>query len=258
MGTIVLESHRTLLENLMRPTYQVLAALIIGCFLSHTAFAERSSASEDPVPRFFSLDDPKQGDFDPSAGKLTSDTNQIPVIVGKTMAASPTPLTGREKFHFCLRSTYGPKSIISSVAISAIKQARNSAPEWGQGMEGYGKRFASSFGQKAVEHTIQFGVGGLLGEDPRYFASARTGVFRRGFYAAGQTFVSHKDSGNIGFAYSRLIGDVGGVFISRQWHPDSERLAVDYISEIGSSIFMDLVKNVFDEFWPDIKRRLHH
>jgi hypothetical protein len=175
--------------------------------------------------------------------------------------ATPTkqsPMAMRQKFHYYLKSTYGPLSMASSLAGSGIRHGLDYVPEWGQGMEGYGKRLAASFGEKAVKNSIQFGAGALLHEDPRYFASNRSGIWRRTLYAAGQTFISHKDSGGIMPAYSRFVGIVGGVYISRQWYPEPERTAEKHVSASATSLGLGIARNVFSEFWPDIKRMFFH
>jgi len=227
--------------------------------LSGFASAKEFPTARQSSPGFYILSNLQPDDFHQSAtNESLPAANQTSRIAGGAVPVSPTPLTSRGKFYFYLRSTYGPRSLASTVATSAIKQARDAVPEWGQGMEGYGKRYASSFGQKAIKQFIHFGVGALWGEDPRYHASARTGAFQRAFYAAGQTFVSHRDLGGTRFAYSRFIGAVGGVCISRQWYPESHRSTDQYIAAAAASIGLDIAKNIFNEFWPDIKRRLRH
>lgn len=124
-------------------------------------------------------------------------------------------------------------------------------------MEGYGKRFASSFGQKAVNRSIRIGLNGVLHEDPRYFTSGRSGIWGRTLYAVSQTFVAHKDSGGTRIAYSRFAGDFGAAYVSRQWHPDSYHTTGDYLTSGITSVGIDAAKNVFSEFWPDVKRILH-
>ncbi|MBP1622204.1 MAG: hypothetical protein H6Q07_224 [Acidobacteria bacterium] len=166
------------------------------------------------------------------------------------------PLTGSEKFRYYLRHTYGPESTLFILAGSGINQARDAVPEWGQGMEGYGKRLASAYGRRAVRNSIQHGLGALLHEDPRYFSSGQTGIWGRSLYAAGRVFVAQKDDGGIRPAYSRFIGAFGASYISRQWHPESYHTPEDYIASGAATIGFDMVRNVLYEFWPDIKKKL--
>ena len=177
----------------------------------------------------------------------------------KTAAISPapdySPMTPGGKIHFYLQSSVDPISIFASAFSAGYKQAADSVPEWGQGMEGYGKRFASSFGQKAVDRTVRSGMQILLREDPRYFYSDRQGIRPRTFHAIGETFVARKDSGGTRPNYSWLAGMASGVYISHQWHPENDRTAEDYIFSTAVSIGVQSAKNVFTEFWPDIKKK---
>ncbi len=195
--------------------------------------------------------------FSVNSDDSTTDATQASSSAARPFGVISKPLTGGEKATYYLRFTYGPQSVALSLAGAGINQARDNVPEWGQGIEGYGKRLSSSFGHKAVKCSIQLGIGAFLHEDPRYFASARSGIWQRTIYAVGQTFVSHKDFGGIRPGYSRLIGIVGGAYISRQWHPASDRTAGRYISASAISMGLDIAKSVFAEFWPDLKKLLH-
>jgi hypothetical protein len=50
---------------------------------------------------------------------------------------------------------------------------------------------------------------------------------------------------------------LGGVCVSRQWYPDACRTAGDYGLASAASFGLDIAQNVFSEFWPDLKKRLH-
>ena len=167
-----------------------------------------------------------------------------------------TPMTPGGKINYYLKSSFGPASIFTSAFSSGFNQALDSVPEWGQGMEGYGKRFASSTGRKAVENTTRYGLKIMLREDPRYFYSDREGIRLRTLHAIGEVFVAHKDSGGTRPDYSYFAGLASGVYISRQWHPENRRNATDYIQDAAVSIGIQCAKNVFTEFWPDIRKKL--
>ena len=164
------------------------------------------------------------------------------------------PLTAEEKLGYLLASFYDVTSILSSAAGAATKQMRDSVPEWGQGMEGYGKRFASSYGRKAIRRSIQVGIGILMHEDPRYFPSKSSGIWQRSLYAVSRTFVSNKDGGGIRPGYSKFIGTFSGTYISRQWYPEKYRTVSEYFTSFAISFGVDGGRNVFNEFWPDVKR----
>jgi hypothetical protein len=125
-------------------------------------------------------------------------------------------------------------------------------------MEGYGRRFASKFAHHTVRRTIQLGAGIWLREDPRYFRSERTGFWPRTSYALTQVFITRKDDGGSRFAFSRLIAVFGAALISRTWQPEDSRTVKNGLTNGAISLGWDVGNKVFEEFWPDIRKRLKH
>jgi hypothetical protein len=172
-------------------------------------------------------------------------------------AAQLVPLSRADKWKYYLKSTCRPTSVGSSLLLAGIKQAQGSVPEWGGGMEGYGRRLASSFGQKAISNSIRIGLNVLLREDPRYLPSGRKGYLNRTIYAVGQTFRARKDAGGTRIAFSRFAGTVGAACIAKQWYPESYHTASECLTSGITSIGLDTAKSVFSEFWPDLRKLLH-
>jgi len=194
------------------------------------------------------------GESNEAAFEMKQTLEPKPLIV--PAAANHSPLTSGEKFNFYLNAAVGPASIFSSAFSSGYNQAFNTIPEWGQGMEGYGKRFASSMGQKAIDKMVCSSLRILLREDPRYFYSDKHSFKSRIFHAIGETFVAHKDSGGRRPDYAYFAGVTSSVYISRQWRPESYRNAREYVTGMSVSIGAQSAKNIFLEFWPDIKKLL--
>jgi hypothetical protein len=192
-----------------------------------------------------------------TANSLPSTNTQTPSSLPRVVQPL-APMSGEEKFHHYLRTTYGPGSLAYTAFTAGISQANGSVNQWGGGMEGYGKRFASSLGQKAVSRSVWQGLGYLMHEDPRYFRSDRSGIWNRSFYAATQSLISHKDSGGTRIGYTKLIGAFSGGTVARQWYPDSYHTTGDYLSAGAISVGWNMARNVFSEFWPDIRKWLHH
>jgi hypothetical protein len=189
-----------------------------------------------------------------SAGTQQNKEQRTPALQNSGSAAPILPMAQKDKFHFYLKTTFGSSTLLMSAASAGIRQAKNSIPEWGQGMEGYGKRFGSSYGQRVINHSIVFGLESILHEDPRYHKSESSGVWRRAFHAVGQSFISHKDSGGIRPGYTSFIGIAGEVYISRQWYPARTRTTANYFEDGAISFGADIARNILREFWPDVKK----
>ncbi|MCI0625459.1 MAG: hypothetical protein L0387_28080 [Acidobacteria bacterium] len=164
------------------------------------------------------------------------------------------PLNTQEKFDYYLRRTFGPHDLLKRSALAGIAQWRNHPLEWEQGLAGYGRRFSSSYGQHAIKKTIQFSIGAALKEDPRYFASADNGFWRRTGHAVAHTMIVRNDHNRRVFSFGRLSGTLGGSFISRTWHPERQQTVGNALRNIGVSLSAEASWNVLREFWPEIKR----
>jgi len=165
-------------------------------------------------------------------------------------------MSAKEKLGHYIGATYGPTAIGFSIIGAGLSQAIDSVPEWGQGMEGYAKRFGSRYANKIVQNSIEALVGIILDEDPRYVSSNRQGLWRRSWNATRQLFLTNKDSGGKRSAYSKIIAIGGALYISRRWHPESERRLNNYLSAGAVCLGMEAAKNLFAEFWPDLRHRL--
>ena len=100
----------------------------------------------------------------------------------------------------------------------------------------------------------------ILHQDPRYFRRGTGSGWSRLGYAAGQIFLTHRDSGGTQFNYSEIVGNSVAVAISNAYYVD-HRNAHDAVSQFGMQIGVDMAANILKEFWPEIQRkfsRKHH
>ncbi len=170
----------------------------------------------------------------------------------------PETLTFSDRLKLYEHSFISPESIVGPLFGAAIAQAEGSPHEWGGGLEGYGRRFASSYGRSVIGRTIAFGVSSVDGEDTRYHPSPETGVWRRTRHAVLATFISTNSNGGSMPAYSRFAGAYGAGFIANAWEPTSQ-YGTGHALERGSfSILSSVGFHVFQEFWPDIRGAIHH
>jgi len=175
--------------------------------------------------------------------------------------ASPIPaqrLTFGERVRIYENSFLRPESLIGPALGAGIGQWRDTPPEWGQGAEGYGRRFASGLGRSVIARTIEFGVAAADGEDTRFYPSGETGVWRRTRHAVVETFVSRTPTGESMPAFSRFAGAYGAGFIANAWEPRSANSTGDALERGSTAMLSSVGWHVFREFWPDIRNRLHH
>jgi len=167
-------------------------------------------------------------------------------------------LTFGDRFDLYFHSMISPETVVGPAFGAAIDQGLNTPKEWGQGSEGYARRFASSYGRAAISRTIRFGVAAVDHEDPRFARSDASGVWPRTKSAILRTFITRTDTGSRIPAFSVFAGAYGSAFISNTWYPQSQSDAPHALERGSVSIATTAGWNVFHEFWPDIRNKFHH
>jgi len=180
----------------------------------------------------------------------------VTIGAGSTSRTELAPLTFRERLRIYERSFARPESMLGPLFGAAVGQARNNPPEWGQGSEGFGRRLASGYGRAVIAKTIGLGISSLDGEDTRYVPSHETGIWRRGWYATTQTFVSRRPKGGYMPAYSRFAGVYGAAFIANYWEPPSQADAAHALQRGSTALASSVGWHIFEEFWPDIRKKV--
>jgi hypothetical protein len=88
------------------------------------------------------------------------------------------PMTNSERWDHYAYSLVEPQAFLYPAVQAGLNQARNRPHEWGQGVEGYGRRFGSAYGQHLIGSTVSNAIAFRLHEDNRYFKSGKTGIGR--------------------------------------------------------------------------------
>jgi hypothetical protein len=164
------------------------------------------------------------------------------------------PMTQSERFQHYIKSTFSVESILRSAAGAGISQANDTPHEWGQGAEGYARRFGNSFGQEIMRNTMIYGASDLLHEDNRYIPSGESGAGARAKYAIASTFLARKDDGRRRFSYSRIGGILAVAFISREWQPPSQNKPRNAAASFGTTLGTEVGFNIAREFLPKVFR----
>ena len=110
--------------------------------------------------------------------------------------------------------------MLSAIA-AGINQADKTPPEWGQGAEGYGKRFGSDFAIAGVTTTTRYALSRLFREDALYYRCACTGVFPRLRHAVISSFTArHGADGHSAFSFPAVVAPYAGTMTAVYgWYP---------------------------------------
>ncbi len=167
------------------------------------------------------------------------------------------PLTNHQKLNVFLKRTYSPLTFLSTAFDAGIAQAASDHPAYGQGGQGYGKRYGAAFADNESGVFFQsYLLPTIFHQDPRYYRRPELPVSRRAAYAATRTMITRNDSGRTVLNVSYLAGGLISTSIANTYYPYNERGIDDTMVRWSGGILTDSGLLVLHEFWPDISRRL--
>jgi hypothetical protein len=161
--------------------------------------------------------------------------------------AAPTPLSLKGKTNYYLRSlvSYGGIGRVALFATIDDRADRNY-------LESLGDRMA----ERVTGATIQYGIGAIRGEDPRFRPSGRQGIWNRTKFVLSRAFIADMDSGGTSMAAGKLLGAFGGSSIAAHWHPLHPNPLRHGVTNGAIVLAGDAGIRALKEFWPDIRRRM--
>jgi len=173
------------------------------------------------------------------------------------LARTSGPLTAGEKFKLFLDTSMSPPQILVSAAAAGISEARGTLAGYGQGGEGFGKRFGSSMASNASSHFFgTFLLPAALHEDPRFFVRFNGGWKLRVGHALKRTLVIRTDEGGSRFNVPGTLGPLLAEGLANTYLPDSERTAGKTFERFGVRIAFGAANNLLREYWPTIFKNL--
>ncbi len=169
------------------------------------------------------------------------------------------PLTAGEKLRLFRRSALDPFWILPAAAQAGVSQAADNFHDYGQGAEGYGKRFGAFMADRmSSKFFSELAYPVILELDPRYFRRGNGTTKQRMGYALAQGFVCRRDEGGRTFNWSNVLGALSSGGLSNTYYPARDRGIGLTMSRMGISLGYGELKRLLLEFWPDIDRKFFH
>jgi hypothetical protein len=167
------------------------------------------------------------------------------------------PLSPGQKFQLFFKSASDPWPFLLAGVLAGIGQAENSLPEYGQGVQGYAKRFGGEYGDYFIGNFLGNAVlASVMHEDPRYYQKSHGSYLRRALWASSGTVWCKRDNGTWGPNYANVFGNLTGAAIANVYYPESDRTVGATIGRGFSVTAQGIIGSEVIEFWPDIVR--HH
>ena len=161
---------------------------------------------------------------------------------------NPVPLAPKQKFELAWKTAVDPVSFGVNGAVAGIQQAQNQFSGYGQGAQGYAKRYGASY----ADFLTSTFIGGamlpsLLKQDPRYFYKGSGSKRSRILYALANSVICKGDDGRWQANYSGILGSLAAGGISNLYYPAKNRDGAELTFEntligIGESAAVNLLQ----------------
>jgi Carboxypeptidase regulatory-like domain len=159
------------------------------------------------------------------------------------------PLDAKQKFELAWKTTVDPVSFGLVGFTAGVQQAANNFSGYGQGAQGYGKRYGAAFADSATSTFLGNAVfASILKQDPRYFYKGTGSKRSRILYALANAVICKGDNGRWQANYSGIIGSLASGGISNLYYPASDRGAGLVFENTLIGIGEFAAANLFQEF----------
>ncbi len=174
--------------------------------------------------------------------------------------ADAAPMTAGQKISLAFRSAVDPVTFGSSFLVAGYHELNDDDSGFGWGPEGYFKRSGAAYLDSFNGTMIGNGfLPALLHQDPRYFRLGHGTAMHRTLYALATAVICKGDKSR---KWQPNISNVGGNIISgaisNLYYPSSDS-GVELTFTNGLIVTAEGgVGSLFQEFWPDISRKVLH
>ena len=163
--------------------------------------------------------------------------------------ADAAPLTSKQKFKLAWKSTIDPVTFALTGVQAGVQQARNDYSAYGQGVEGYAKRFGAAYADGASGTFIGGAIlPSLFRQDPRYFYKGTGSTGSRILYAISRSVIAKGDNQRWQPNYSAILGSIASGAVSNLYYPDKDRGTALVFENALIGTGENAVVNLFQEF----------
>jgi Carboxypeptidase regulatory-like domain len=161
------------------------------------------------------------------------------------------PLTAKQKFRLARKSSTDPVTFLGVGAIAGINQAGNRWSGYGQGMQGYAKRYGATYGDVFSGTYIGGAIlPSLLKQDPRYIYKGTGSKRMRLLYAVSSSFICRGDNGRWQPNYSNVGGNLAAGAIANIYYPASNRHGASLVFTTALIRLSETtIASIFQEFF---------
>ena len=170
-------------------------------------------------------------------------------------------LSTKQKFLLAIHSSTDPVDFVTPFFVAGLHEGLNDQEGFPWGVKGLGERAGVAYLDALDGNLLGTGLlPSILHQDPRYYRIGYGKARHRLLYALATTVIcKHDKTGKWEPNYSNVGGNIAAGAISTLYYPPTDE------GGIGLTITNGLIVTatgaagaVFNEFWPDISRKLFH
>jgi hypothetical protein len=166
-----------------------------------------------------------------------------------TYVPNAAPLTTKQKYYLSWKLGIDPAYILTAAGVAGVQQARNEFSSYGQGAQGYAKRFGATFADFTISNLLGNAVfPAFFKQDPRYFYKGTGTAKSRALYALANAVICKGDNGHWQANYSGILGSLAAGGISNLYYPASDRGAALVFENTAIGIGGSAILNLLKEF----------
>jgi hypothetical protein len=158
-------------------------------------------------------------------------------------------LTSKQKFELAWKSSIDPVTFVAVGILAGAQQAADEFHGYGQGAQGYGKRYGADYGDVVLGTFVGSAIlPALLKQDPRYFYKGTGSTRSRVLYALASPFFCKGDNGHWQANYSYVVGNFAAAGIANFYYPAKDQGGRLVAENALVRISANSISAVFQEF----------
>jgi hypothetical protein len=243
------------------PGIRSVFAAVLACLFAASAMAQQSSPQTPDAPsasrsQASPAAKPDEDKVDPMAAVPVMNLLSGHSRVFPNLAVSTKPMTPKQKFRLSVENSLSTFTVLGTAAGAGLGMAMNTNSGYGQGAEGYFKRWGAGMAFSASNQLIgTYAIASLTHQDPRYFVQ-NSGEFKSSVrYAVSRLFVARYEDGHTGANWAQILGPLGAAGLANTYLPSGNRTVGHTIENYAISMGIAAGVNVLREYWPRINKK---
>ena len=173
------------------------------------------------------------------------------------LATNAEHLTAKQKLQLAVNDSLSFAAVGGSLFSAALNQARDKWPGYGQGAQGFGKRFGASMGTSASTQFFgTFLFASAFEQDPRFFVRENLSFSQSLRYGLRRVVFTRTDLGLETINTSGLLGPLAAQGLANSYLPDEERTTARTFQRYGTYLALRTGVNFAKQYWPTIFKSL--